>query len=180
MRRRRFIATSAAGLGALTAGAVAGCSPGNLGGAAPVASGAGKTAVIELEKGGSVTLQLFPESAPKTVQNFEDKANKGFYNGLIFHRVEDWVVQGGDPRGDGRGGGQLPTELSDRPFTVGAVGVARGADVRISNDAQFFICTKPADWLNKQYTNFGQVTAGMDTVRTIQRGDKIKRIAVQG
>jgi peptidyl-prolyl cis-trans isomerase B (cyclophilin B) len=180
MRRRPFIVTTSAGLGVLTAGLGAGCSPGAPGGAAPAAAGAGKTAVIELEKGGSVTLQLFPDAAPKTVQNFEDKANKGFYNGLIFHRVEDWVVQGGDPRGDGRGGGQMPTELSERPFAVGAVGVARGADVRISNDAQFFICTQPAPHLNKQYTNFGQVTAGMDTVRAIQRGDKIKRIAVQG
>jgi peptidyl-prolyl cis-trans isomerase B (cyclophilin B) len=180
MRRRPFIFTSSAGLGALIAGAGAGCTPGAPAGAGPVSAGAGKTAVIELEKGGSITLQLFPESAPKTVQNFEDKASKGFYNGLIFHRVEDWVVQGGDPRGDGRGGGQMPTELGDRTFTVGAVGVARGADVRISNDAQFFICTQPAPHLNKQYTNFGQVTAGMDTVRTIQRGDKIKRIAVQG
>jgi peptidyl-prolyl cis-trans isomerase B (cyclophilin B) len=180
MRRRPFFATSAAGLVALTAGAVAGCTPGAPGGAGPVAAGAGKTAVIELEKGGSVTLQLFPESAPKTVQNFEDKASKGFYNGLTFHRVEDWVVQGGDPRGDGTGGGQMATELSERPFTLGAVGVARGQDIRISNDAQFFICTKPADWLNRMYTNFGQVSAGMETALGIKRGDKIKSITVKG
>jgi cyclophilin family peptidyl-prolyl cis-trans isomerase len=195
MRRRLFLLTSPLttptglgallGLGSLSVTALAGCGP-QSGGATAAPSGtpaaAGKTAVIELEKGGSITLQLFPAAAPKTVQNFEDKASKGFYNGLIFHRVEDWVVQGGDPTGTGTGGANsLPTEVSDRPFGVGSLGVARRSDAPDrSNDSQFFICTKPADWLNKQYTNFGQVTAGMDTVRTIQRGDKIKRIAVQG
>jgi peptidyl-prolyl cis-trans isomerase B (cyclophilin B) len=182
MRRRPFIVTTSTGLGVLIAGLSAGCSPGAPGGAAPAAAGAGKSAVIELEKGGSVTLQLFPDVAPKTVQNFEDKANKGFYNGLVFHRVEDWVVQGGDPTGTGTGGSNsLPTEVSDRPFGVGSLGVARRSDSpERSNDSQFFFCTQPAPHLNKQYTNFGQVTAGMDTVRAIQRGDKIKRIAVQG
>jgi peptidyl-prolyl cis-trans isomerase B (cyclophilin B) len=185
MRRRSFVLTGRAGLVALAGGAaslaVTGCNPvvGGGSGAQPGQSG-GKSAVIELEKGGSVTIQLFPEAAPQTVKNFEDKAKKGFYDGLTFHRVEDWVVQGGDPRGDGRGGGQMPTELSDRPFTVGAVGVARGSDIRVSNDSQFFICTKPAEWLNRQYTNFGQVVSGMETVQTIARGDKIKRISVTG
>ncbi|MGH2353214.1 MAG: peptidylprolyl isomerase, partial [Chloroflexota bacterium] len=143
---------------------------------------AGKSAVVELEKGGTITLQLFPDVAPKTVRNFEEKASTGFYNGLTFHRVEDWVVQGGDPRGNGTGGNMsLPTEVSDKPFGVGALGVARRADSKaISNDAQFFICTKPATWLNGEYTNFGQVTAGMDTVQSIKIGDKIKRITVQG
>ena len=140
----------------------------------------GKSAVVELEKGGSFTIELFPDQALKTVQNFEQKATSGFYNGLTFHRVEDWVVQGGDPRGNGTGGGNMPTELNDRPFAVGAVGVARGQDIRISNDSQFFVCTKPADWLNKQYTNFGQVIEGMEVVKGIKVGDKIKRITVKG
>ena len=140
----------------------------------------GKLATVELEKGGSFTFQLFPDIAPKTVQNFEQKANAGFYNGLTFHRVEDWVVQGGDPRGNGTGGGTMPSELNDRPFTAGSVGVARGPDIRINNDAQFFICKKPADWLNGQYTNFGQVTQGMDVVNAIRVGDKIKRISIKG
>jgi peptidyl-prolyl cis-trans isomerase B (cyclophilin B) len=187
MRRRPFLLNAQIGLlglagGAIAGGALAGCNPiaQGGGGASAQPQVSGKSAVIELEKGGAITLQLFPDSAPQTVKNFEDKANKGFYNGLIFHRVEDWVVQGGDPRGDGRGGGQMATELSERPFAVGAVGVARGPDIRVSNDAQFFICTKPAEWLNKQYTNFGQVVSGMETVQTIARGDKIKRITVKG
>jgi peptidyl-prolyl cis-trans isomerase B (cyclophilin B) len=147
---------------------------------AAAAKPAQKSAVIELEKGGSITLQLFPDVAAQTVQNFEKKANGGFYNGLLFHRVEQWVVQGGDPRGDGRGGGTMPSEINDRPFTAGSVGIARGPDIKINNDSQFFICTQVADWLNKQYTNFGQVTAGMEAVRAIRVGDKIKKITVSG
>jgi peptidyl-prolyl cis-trans isomerase B (cyclophilin B) len=190
MRRRLFLLTTPLttptglgamiGLGSVAATTLAGCGPLPGGAPAGTPAAAGKSAVIELEKGGSITLQLFPAAAPRTVQNFEDKASKGFYNGLTFHRVEDWVVQGGDPRGDGTGGGQIATELSDRPFTLGAVGIARGPDVRISNDSQFFICTKPAEWLNKMYTNFGQVSAGMETVLGIKRGDKIKSITVKG
>jgi peptidyl-prolyl cis-trans isomerase B (cyclophilin B) len=186
MRRRPFIAAGLTGTLALAGGAIAGCGGTTSGpnasaaGGTPGAGGAGKRATIELEKGGSFVIQLFPDAAPQTVKNFEDKASKGYYNGLTFHRVEDWVVQGGDPRGDGRGGGQMPTELSQRPFAVGAVGVARGGDIRVSNDSQFFICTKPAEWLNNQYTNFGQVVSGMETVQQIARGDKIKTISVAG
>jgi cyclophilin family peptidyl-prolyl cis-trans isomerase len=171
MQRRTFALLAAA------AGLLPAC--GQAGGNAAARSGQ-KTAVIELEKGGSITLQLFPEAAAQTVQNFEKKANSGFYNGLIFHRVEAWVVQGGDPKGNGTGGGTMPSELNDRPFTVGSVGIARGRDIKINNDSQFFICTQVAEWLNKQYTNFGQVTAGMETVQAIRVGDKIKKITVTG
>jgi peptidyl-prolyl cis-trans isomerase B (cyclophilin B) len=186
MRRRPVFVAGLTGVLALAGGAIAGCggtpagSNASAAGGTPGAAAGGKRATIELEKGGSVVVQLFPDSAPQTVKNFEDKASKGFYNGLTFHRVEDWVVQGGDPRGDGRGGGQMATELSQRPFAVGAVGVARGGDIRVSNDSQFFICTKPAEWLNNQYTNFGQVVSGMDSVQKIARGDKIKSISVTG
>jgi cyclophilin family peptidyl-prolyl cis-trans isomerase len=137
---------------------------------------------VELEKGGVFTIQLLPDVAPRTVQNFFEKAGNGFYNGLTFHRVEDWVVQGGDPRGNGTGGNMtLATELSDRPFGIGSVGVARlSNETRVSNDAQFFICLKPSPHLNGGYTNFGQVVAGMDVVQAIQRGDRIKQIRVQG
>ncbi len=187
MQRRTLFWSLQLSLGALAGALPAGCGQaagGNVtAGAAPASEGAarrgGKSAVLELEKGGNITLQLFPDAAPRTVQNFEDKANKGFYNGLTFHRVEDWVVQGGDPLGTGGGGGQMPTELNERPFVIGALGVARGRDIRVSNDSQFFICTQPAEWLNREYTNFGQVTEGMDLVRGIRVGDKIKRITVR-
>lgn len=128
---------------------------------------------------GTIMLTLFPDVAPKTVANFVNKANSGFYNGLDFHRVEDWVIQGGDPKGDGTGGGTMPTELNNKPFVTGSLGVARGSDINVSNDAQFFITKSDASWLNNQYTNFGIVTSGMDVVNKIAIGDKILKITIQ-
>ena len=136
------------------------------------------TAVIKTSKG-DIELQLYPDAAPNTVANFVKKAATNFYNNLIFHRVEDWVIQGGDPLGNGTGGGQMQTELNNKPFVVGALGVARGQDIRISNDSQFFITKKDSQFLNGQYTNFGIVTKGMDVVNNIAIGDKILSITTQ-
>ena len=137
-----------------------------------------QTATIELERGGSFTIALRADKAPKTVANFVAKATSGFYDGKTFHRVEDWVVQGGDPDGTGRGGGKMPSELNDLPFSKGSVGIARGGDIKVNNDSQFFVCLKDASWLNDQYTNFGQVTSGQDVANGIRIGDKIKKITV--
>jgi cyclophilin family peptidyl-prolyl cis-trans isomerase len=128
---------------------------------------------------GDIKMELYTDKAPKTVENFLSKANSGFYNNLTFHRVEDWVVQGGDPSGNGTGGGKMPTELNDAPFVTGSLGVARGGDINVSNDAQFFICTQDCNWLDRQYTNFGKVTQGMDVVKKIAIGDKITGIVQQ-
>ncbi len=180
MRRRNLGRAAAAGL-AGGAGVMLGlstCAPPARQAAAPAGA---KVAVIELEKGGTVTVELFPELAPKTVANFEQKANNGFYNGLTFHRAEDWIVQGGDPRGNGTGGQFMPSELNRRPFIAGSVGVPHPRnDPRISNDSQFFICLKPAPHLDGEFTNFGQVINGLEVARTIRAGDKIKRITVKG
>ncbi len=135
-------------------------------------------AIIKTSRG-DINLTLYPEVAPKTVANFIKKSNAGFYRNLIFHRVEDWVIQGGDPLGNGTGGGSMPTELNDKPFVTGSLGVARGQDINVSNDAQFFITKSDASWLNKQYTNFGIVTKGMDVVQKIQKGDVIQSITIQ-
>ncbi|MBP9700184.1 peptidylprolyl isomerase [Candidatus Woesebacteria bacterium] len=129
-------------------------------------------AKIETSKG-MIELELYPDAAPGTVSNFTTKASSGFYKNLTFHRVEDWVIQGGDPDGNGTGGGKMPTELSALPFVEGSLGVARGGDIKVSNDAQFFICTQECSWLNGQYTIFGKVTKGMDIVKKIAIGDKI-------
>ncbi len=137
-----------------------------------------QTATIELERGGSFTVALRPDKAANTVANFVSKAKSGFYDGKIFHRVEDWVVQGGDPDGTGRGGGKMPSELNDLPFSGGSLGIARGPDIKVNNDSQWFVCKSDASWLNNQYTNFGQVTSGQDVVSGIRIGDKIKKIAV--
>jgi len=125
---------------------------------------------------GETTIKLYKEAAPETVKNFLKKAQSGYYVDLIFHRVEDWVVQGGDPLGTGTGGAKMATELSNKPFKIGSVGVARGGDIKVSNDSQFFICTKDCSFLNNQYTNFGEVTKGMEVVNQIEIGDKIQKI----
>lgn len=135
-------------------------------------------AIIKTDKG-DITLELYPQEASRTVTNFAKKAQKGFYNNLIFHRVEDWVVQGGDPAGNGTGGGDMPTEINSKPFVKGSLGVARGGDIQISNDAQFFITKTDALHLNNQYTNFGMVTDGMDVVEKLAVGDKILGITVE-
>ena len=146
-------------------------------------------ATITLEKGGTIVIQLRPDKAPKTVSIFALKAKSGFYNGLTFHRVVvNFVAQGGDPfsragdpNGDkvGQGGGTECTELSDLPFVKGAVGMARGNDINISNDSQFFLCTGECRHLDKLYTNFGLITSGQDVADKIVVGDRIKTITVE-
>lgn len=125
---------------------------------------------------GDIGLILYRESAPGTVENFLKKTQSGFYSNLTFHRVEDWVIQGGDPKGNGTGGGQMRTEINDRPFVRGSLGVARGPDINVSNDTQFFITKTDSSHLNQQYTNFGMVTKGLEVVDKITRGDKILSI----
>jgi len=135
-------------------------------------------ATIETSKG-QITVKLYPDSAPQTVQNFLTKAESGYYENLNFHRVENWVIQGGDPKGNGTGGGQMATELSQVPFKVGSLGVARGGNIQISNDSQFFICTDDCSWLSGQYTNFGEVIEGFEVAKQIAVGDKILKISYQ-
>lgn len=136
------------------------------------------SATIKTSKG-NIEVTLYGKDAPNTVKNFINKSETGFYNNLLFHRVEDWVVQGGDPKGNGTGGGLMQTELNAIPFKTGSLGVARGADIRVSNDSQFFITKTEASWLDKQYINFGEVTSGMDIVNNMKVGDKILGITVK-
>lgn len=136
------------------------------------------SATIQTSKG-NISLTLYGDQAENTVRNFMHKAKIGFYKNLTFHRVEGWVIQGGDPRGDGTGGGQMATEINDIPFVTGSLGVARGPNPQISNDAQFFITKSDASHLNSQYTNFGEVTKGMDVVNKITIGDKILGITIE-
>lgn len=138
-----------------------------------------QNAIIEMSNGAVIKIALYPELAPNTVANFITKAKSGFYNGLTFHRVEDWVVQGGDPQGTGTGGGQIAAEYNNRTFKVGSIGVARGGDTNINNDSQFFVTTKDSSFLDKNYTNFGDVIEGMDKVQLIKIGDKIKAVIIQ-
>jgi len=136
-----------------------------------------QTVTLQTSKG-DISLELFTQEAPQTVQNFLTKASSGFYQNLTFHRVEDWVIQGGDPQGNGTGGGQMTTELNQIPFQIGSLGVARGENIAISNDSQFFICTSDCSWLSGQYTNFGRVTSGLEIAKSIVIGDTITAVTV--
>ena len=132
-----------------------------------------KVMVIDTPKG-TIVCSLATDAAAGvagTIANFEQKANSGFFNGLKFHRVEGWVIQGGDPTGTGSGGGKMPAEYNKLPFNEGALGVARGPDKSRNSDCQFFIVKNNSRFLDGEYTNFGQVIEGMDVVKKIAIGD---------
>ena len=135
------------------------------------------TATIKTNRG-TIVVKLYLESAPQTVTNFINKARSGFYQGLTFHRVEDWVIQGGDPDGNGAAVGDMHTELSEVPFKLGSLGGARAGDIKVSNASQFLVCIKDCAWLTGQYTNFGEVVSGLDTAKATQIGDKIESITI--
>ena len=125
-------------------------------------------------KDGRVVIQLLPDIAPKHVARIKELCRKGFYDGIVFHRViEGFMAQGGDPTGTGTGGsslGNVPAEFSrTRHFLRGTVGAARSASPD-SADSQFFIMFAPAPNLDGQYTIWGQVTSGMELVDKIKRG----------
>jgi cyclophilin family peptidyl-prolyl cis-trans isomerase/HEAT repeat protein len=129
---------------------------------------------------GRVRIELFATDAPLTVENFVTLARKGYFDNLKFHRVvPNFVVQGGDPRGDGNGGPgyQIRDEVNMRPFVRGAVGMAlSGKD---TGGSQFFICHSPQPHLDGGYTVFGQVIEGMDVIDKIVRGDVIEKISIE-
>ena len=138
---------------------------------------ASQTATMQTSRG-SIKLLFYTDKAPNTIKHFIAKAKSGYYKNLTFHRVEDWVVQGGDPKGDGSGGGNMPVEFNDKPFVIGSLGVASRGDGKVQNDSQFFITKKDASWLNGQYTNFGEVVEGMNVVNKMAIGDKILGITI--
>jgi len=139
-----------------------------------------QSAVITMEKGGEIKIDFYPDDAPKTVENFVTLAKKGFYDGLAFHRVEPgFVVQGGDPKGNGTGGPgyKIKAEFNKQQHVRGAVAMARTQDPD-SAGSQFYIVLAPAHFLDGQYTVFGIVTSGMDVVDKIKVGDKMKSVKI--
>ena len=179
MNRRSLLRGAAATLVVSACGSPA-ATPGGMATNSPSQSpGPATKATVELAKGGSFTFTLRPDKAPQTVARFAEKSRSGFYNDKIFHRVEDWVVQGGDPLGTGTGGEKVPSEYNDLSFRLGSVGIARGPDPAINNGSQWFVVKKDSTFLDKQYTNFGLVTGGMDVVNGIKIGDKIKTIKIE-
>src|SRR5438552_11983406 len=118
---------------------------------------------------GAIQLELYPDDAPKTVDNFVKLANDGFYDSVIFHRViPDFMIQGGDPTGTGSGGPgyTFEDEFNDRKVERGALAMANAGPN--TNGSQFFIVTtEAAPWLDGKHTVFGRVTDGMEVVNTI-------------
>ncbi len=129
-----------------------------------------KRAVIETNKG-NITLKFFPDVAPGHVKNFCDLAEKGYYNGVIFHRViKGFMIQGGDPTGTGTGGPgyKIKAEFNNKPHVKGTVSMARSADPD-SAGSQFFICFDKAPHLDGKYTAFAKVISGMDVLEKLEK-----------
>lgn len=127
-------------------------------------------------KDGRVVIEMRPDLAPKHVARIKELARQKFYDGLLFHRVIDgFMVQTGDPRGDGTGGsGQnLPPEFSSEKHVRGVVSMARAASPA-SADSQFFIMLGDSEWLDNKYSVWGKVTSGMEFVDQIKKGDQSK------
>ncbi|MFQ3307335.1 MAG: peptidylprolyl isomerase [Candidatus Midichloriaceae bacterium] len=131
--------------------------------------------LIELDlKYGKVIIELYSDKAPKHVQRIKEFCNEGFYNGLKFHRViENFMVQTGDPRGNGTGASEKPNlkaEFNDIQHKRGVVSMARSSDPDSAN-SQFFIVLDDATYLDGEYTAFGKVVQGMEFIDMIKKGD---------
>ncbi|HAJ37754.1 MAG TPA: peptidylprolyl isomerase [Chloroflexi bacterium] len=138
------------------------------------------TATIETIRG-PIVIELYPEHAPKTVNNFVFLARAGYYDGVSFHRViPDFVIQGGDPTGTGRGGPgyKFEDEVKGNPLKheTGVLSMANAGPN--TNGSQFFITHSPQPHLDGKHTVFGKVTSGMDVVNAIRQGDKMLKVVV--
>ncbi|MBS1704385.1 MAG: peptidylprolyl isomerase [Armatimonadetes bacterium] len=142
----------------------------------------GPTITVMMASKKSFVIQTETANSPKTVAQIVGLCNKKFYDGQLVHRVEDWVVQWGDPTsrkgvdapgvGEGGSGKDLPFEESPVEFKRGIVGIA-STGMKVGGDSQIFILTKDAERLTKNYAVLGKVIKGMDVVDGIKRGDKI-------
>src|SRR3954468_13243699 len=134
-------------------------------------------------KDGRVTIRLRPDLAPKHVEQIKALTKRGFYNGIVFHRViPGFMAQTGDPTGTGTGGSDLPNlpaEFTKEPFKRGSVGMARSQSPNSAN-SQFFICYEGCGSLTGQYTLFGEVVSGMDVADKIKKGSSAENGKVTG
>jgi peptidyl-prolyl cis-trans isomerase B (cyclophilin B) len=130
---------------------------------------------------GEIVCELFPKDAPKTVNNFVFLAKEKFYDGTVFHRViADFMIQGGDPTGSGRGGPgyRFEDETKGNPnqHQVGTLSMANAGPN--TNGSQFFITHVATNWLDGKHTVFGKVTKGQDVVNAVQQGDQLVSVTV--
>ena len=131
---------------------------------------------------GTIELELFPQHAPKTVNNFVFLAREGFYDGVPFHRViGDFMIQGGDPTGTGRGGPgyRFEDELAGNPLTHEAKVISMANAGPDTNGSQFFITHSPQPHLNGKHTVFGKVVKGQEVVDAIRQGDRMEKVSVE-
>ncbi len=137
------------------------------------------TVYLELEAG-RVTIELYPDVAPLTVESFKGLISKGFYDGLTFHRViAGFMAQGGDPEGTGMGGPgfKVKAEFNAKKHVRGTLAMARSSDPD-SAGSQFYICYGTQPHLDNQYTIFGQVTDGMALIDAVKVGDVMKKVTL--
>jgi peptidylprolyl isomerase len=129
---------------------------------------------FSLSTGGDVVIKLRPDLAPGHVQRITELAERGFYDGVAFHRViPGFMAQGGDPTGTGTSGSELPNlkaEFSTAPHVRGTCSMARTSDPNSAN-SQFFICFDDATFLDRQYTVWGEVESGMEHVDALPKGE---------
>ena len=147
----------------------------------PLAEGSKPKVSIELENGSKIVLELYTADAPNHCAAFVELIQKGYYDGLSFHRVvPGFVVQGGCPKGNGSGGPgyNLKAEFNAKPHLTGTLAMARTPDPD-SAGSQFYICLDPQPFLDGQYTVFGQTLEGMDAVKKIRQGDKMVKVSVE-
>lgn len=141
-----------------------------------------KKYMVEIETNkGVIELELYPNHAPKTVNNFVFLAGKGFYDGVSFHRViSNFMIQGGDPTGTGAGGPgySFEDEVADNPLTheTGVISMANAGPN--TNGSQFFITHSPQPHLNGKHTVFGKVVSSQNVVDSIRQGDKMERVKI--
>lgn len=138
-------------------------------------------AIFETPRG-PINVELYPDKAPLTVANFVNLANRGFYNGLSFHRViPDFMVQGGCPQGTGTGGPGYKFEDETQNGVKHERGVLSMANAGPNtNGSQFFITHVPTPWLDGKHTVFGKVISGLDAVDAVAGGDEITSVKIEG
>ncbi len=130
---------------------------------------------------GAIEIELFADAAPVTVNNFVFLAREGFYDGVTFHRViPNFVIQGGDPTGTGRGGPgyRFQDEFDGNPHKHGTGYLSMANAGPGTNGSQFFITHSPQPHLDGRHTVFGKVTSGMDVVNSIKQGDQMTKVTV--
>jgi len=141
-----------------------------------------KAYAVTIETGkGNIELELYPNYAPKTVNNFVSLAQDGFYDGVVFHRViADFMVQGGDPTGTGRGGPgyRFEDEFEGNPLKHDSKVISMANAGPGTNGSQFFITHCPQPHLNGRHTVFGKVVKGEDVVDAIEQGDVMVKVTV--